>query len=144
MRIRHEDSEEGMQINLMPLIDMVFLLLIFFLVATTFARQERDLSIELPRTGAPKPLSAQPQQLIINVQADGSIVIAKEGYDLKRLGALLAQVARDEPGRQILIRADRRSLHEYFARVAALCQEVGINPANIGYLADKTQAQPIE
>ena len=134
MRIRQEQIEEEGQLNLMPLIDMVFLLLIFFLVATTFAQEERDLSIELPGTGRTSALSSPQQQLIINIQADGSIKVGTEPVEPKRLAEMLADVAVNQPSRKVLIRADERSRHKYFAGVADLCRRCGISKVNIGYL----------
>ena len=62
MRIRDTSGEEEASLNMTPLIDMVFLLLIFFLVATTFAQEERKLDIQLPATATIQPLSAPPQR----------------------------------------------------------------------------------
>ena len=137
MRIRETtQAEEEAAVNLMPLIDMVFLLLIFFLVATTFAQEERDLNIQLPGTSQARPISAPPQQLIINIQADGAPVVATQKYTYQELAELLAAVARDQPDRQVLLRADERSIHKYFAGVASLCRKVGINEIKIGYIID--------
>ena len=134
MRIRQEQTEEEGQLNLMPLIDMVFLLLIFFLVATTFAQEERDLSIKLPGTGRASALSSPQQQLIINIQADGSIKVGPERVEPNRLAEMLADVAVNQPNREVLIRADERSWHKYFAGVADLCRRCGISEVNIGFL----------
>ncbi len=135
MRIREMTVEEETGLNMTPLIDMVFLLLIFFLVATTFAQEERELEVQLPATDAqPAPLSAPPPQLIINVLADGTVKIDREVYDQKALRELLAKVARNEPGREVLIRADEQGPFRHFARVAGLCHEAGINASKIGYL----------
>ena len=142
MRIRETQSEEEAAINLMPLIDMVFLLLIFFLVATTFAQEERDLRVQLPGAALPQPLSAPPQQLIINIQSDGTPIVATRRYDYQGLAELLVRVAREQPGREVLIRADERSIHKYFAGVARICRQAGINEVKIGYILDEAQPQP--
>jgi len=135
MRIRETQVEEETGLNMTPLIDMVFLLLIFFLVATTFAQEERELEVQLPATAAqPQPLSAPPPQLIINVLADGTVRVDRQDYDRKALGELLAKVARNEPGREVLIRADEMGPFKHFAGVAGLCHEVGIAASKIGYL----------
>ena len=57
------------------------------------------------------------------------------------LSKLLGRVARDEPDRMVLIRADERSLHRYFAGVASLCRHVGINELKVGYLLQGPEAQ---
>jgi biopolymer transport protein ExbD len=91
MRIRdpHTEQEEGY--NLVPLTDMVFNLLIFFMCATTFAQVEKELSVQLPHTTASfKPLSAPPTQVIINVKEDGATVVSGKTYDRPALSELLA------------------------------------------------------
>jgi biopolymer transport protein ExbD len=137
--LRSKFHEE--EINMAPLIDMVFLLLIFFLVATSFAQEERDQRVKLPITSSPKPLSAPPRQVIINILHDGTTKVGARIYDRDKLAALLARVARDEPERMVLLRADERSLHKYFAGVASLCKSVGINELKVGYLFTGPQAQ---
>ena len=143
MRIRQRHAEEESAVNLMPLIDMVFLLLIFFLVATTFAQEERDLRVQLPPTGMPKPLSAPPQQLIINIQADGTAVVGVDTYAFEDLARLLVRAVRERPDREVLIRADERSLHLYFAQVASLCREVGIEELKVGYVIQAPKPVPV-
>ena len=142
MRIRQLDMEEDAPVNLMPLIDMVFLLLIFFLVATTFTQEERDTTVQLPGTFAPHPLSAPPSQLIINITTDGTAKIGGRTYSYKELAQVLAGVARNQPNREVLIRADDRSLHKYFAEVADLCRRVGINELRIGYVLRSSNYGP--
>ncbi len=144
MRIREEahDGEEG--VNLMPLIDMVFLLLIFFLVATTLAQEEREITVQLPGTSSHVPLSAPPPQLIINIEANGQVVIAREKYTWKQLADLLAEVAEKEPHRQILIRADKNSRHVYFAAAARFCRQVGISETRIGLVLEEIGPADLE
>jgi len=139
MRIRDPQTQGEEPINLMPLIDMVFLLLIFFLVATSFAQEERDQRVKLPMTSSPKPLSAPPRQVIVNILADGTTKVGGRAYDREKLGALLTRVAQNEPDRMVLIRADERSIHKYFAGVASLCLHSGISEVKIGYLLQGQQ-----
>ena len=133
MRIREQPGESEEGVNLMPLIDMVFLLLIFFLVATTMAQEERELGVQLPSISSAVPLSAPPPQLIINIRADGTPLISRKEYTWKQLADVLVHVARNEPHRKILVRADEESKHKYFAAVVRICRKVGIGEARIGY-----------
>jgi biopolymer transport protein ExbD len=144
MRIRDQHSDEEEPINLMPLIDMVFLLLIFFLVATTIAQDEREVSIQLPATADVQPLSAPPKQVIINIDADGTPNITGRAYDDAALLELLEDVARNEPGREVLIRADERSLHRYFARAASICRQAGVDEVKIGYILQPPSPTSVE
>ncbi len=134
MRIRDPQSEAEAPINMTSMMDMVFNLLIFFLVATTMAQEERDTAVKLPNTSQARPLSAPPQQLIINIKDDGSLVVTGKTYDAAALSQMLAEVAQKDPGRNVLIRADERSTFRHFAGVVDLCRGVGIAEAKIGYL----------
>ena len=138
MRIEAQSEEEA-PVNLMPLLDMVFLLLIFFLVATTFAQEERELSIQLPGTALSQPLSAPPKQVIINILPDGTAKVSGTVYEYDALETMLGNVARDEPHREILIRCDEQAFHKYFAEVAKICRRAGIGELKIGYILQTPQ-----
>ena len=145
MLIRQANVEEEGPINLMPLIDMVFLLLIFFLIATTFAQEERDPTIELPGTAEAEPLSAPPRQIIINIKASGEMIVDTQSYRHEdALREMLAHVARTDPQREILIRCDERAFHMYFAGVARVCREAGINEVKIGYVIKPPRAVAVQ
>ena len=144
MRFHETQTEEESALNLTSLIDMVFLLLIFFLVATTFAQEERDLRVQLPGTSKARPISAPPRQIIINIRADGGFVVGRDEMNYQALADLLTRAAKDQPDREVLIRADERSLHRHFAAVAELCRRMGISEAKIGYIIRPAQAASVE
>ena len=138
MRLRDPVAENEEPYNLVPLTDMVFNLLIFFMAATTFTQIERDMAVKLPVTSQARALSAPPQQLIVNIKDDGSTVVNGKTYDAAGLSAILADVARNDPGRNVLIRADERSTFRHFAGVVDQCRRVGIAEAKIGYLKQQS------
>jgi len=135
MRLRHMQLEEESPINMTPMIDMVFLLLIFFLLATTFAqaerKTEREKPVQLPATDSPVPLSAAPANVVINITADGKIIVGGKPYSTDQLQAMLSEMSEE---RNVLIRADERSIHRYFADVADICYKAGITELRIGYV----------
>ncbi len=135
-----EDIEEEMQINLMPLIDMVFLLLIFFLVASTFAQQERQIAIELPVASQDKPLSAPPKQLVINILADGSTVVGGRKCAAEQLQTMLTEAMQQREDRAVFIRADAGSRHGDFAAAVRACREAGVKQLKIGYIVQEPDA----
>ena len=140
MRIRDSGYEEESGINMTPLIDMVFLLLIFFLVATTIAQEERDAKVNLPQATMEKPLSAPPRQLIINILQDGQVTVAGRPVTWQQLADMLSETARTRPDQMVLIRADEKSYHMYYAAVVRICNEVGITATKIGYVLDEKRA----
>ena len=146
MRIRdaaETDGGDGGPINLTSMMDVVFNLLIFFLVATTIVQEEQDLAVKLPETAqAPRDPANPPRQLVINIRADGLLVVAGRSYDEAALSQVLAQVAMEQPARNVLIRADERSTFRHFAAVIDLCRRSGIAEARIGYLKPQAPASP--
>jgi biopolymer transport protein ExbD len=138
MRIR-ETGEAEEQANLMPLIDVVFLLLIFFLVATTVAQEELNRDVMLPNSSAAQPVSAPPPQLFINILEDGTITVGSETYTLQTVRTVIDRVARNNPDRDVVIRADAETKHKYPAGVLNMCREAGMNEAKIAYLLEGEQ-----
>ena len=134
MRLRDPVAENEEPYNLVPLTDMVFNLLIFFMAATTFTQIERDMAVKLPVTSHARALSAPPQQFIINIKDDGSLVVNGTTRGAAEVSQMLADVAKRDPGRNVLIRADERSTFRHFAGVADMCRQVGIAEAKIGYM----------
>jgi biopolymer transport protein ExbD len=136
MRIKTQFQTEAPP-NLMPLIDMVFLLLIFFLVATTFHQEELDIKAQLPGASrAIKPMSAPPPQFIVNILHDGTITVSGTPKTRKQVAEMLTHIARNDPTRNVLVRADKRSIHAHFAWVVAQARQRGIAEVNIGYIVE--------
>src|SRR3954463_9831919 len=104
MRIHDPIADSEEPFNLVPLTDMVFNLLIFFMCATTFVKLEKELGVQLPTTGASvTPLSAPPKQLIINIKQDGAVFVSAQQLDDAALGKLLTDNLRNNPDKEILI-----------------------------------------
>jgi biopolymer transport protein ExbD len=132
-----EDTDVG--ISLTSMLDVVFNLLVFFLVATTMASEEREIAVQLPGTASFRPLSAPPQQLVLNVKDDGSTIVSGRTYDPQALSQLLTKTAREDPNKVVLIRADERGPHKHFAGVARMAKQAGIKEVKIGYLVQDPQ-----
>lgn len=143
MRILESDNSGGddEQVNLMPLIDMVFLLLIFFLVATTIAQDERDKKIKLAITGAPSALSDPPQMVVINIRENGDILVNGQQKSHEQLKGILKKAKDASPPRDVLIRADHESKHKFFADVVDVCHDSGVAAINIGYVHDPSKKE---
>ena len=73
MRIRDIQAEMEEPYNLIPLTDMVFNLLIFFMAATSFTQLEKEMGVQLPKTAPFQTMSAPPKQLIINIKENLSL-----------------------------------------------------------------------
>lgn len=139
MRIKDHQDDGADPINMTPMIDMVFNLLIFFLVATTFAAEERDMNLQLATTGQPKAISELPQEIIINILEDGTVKVGARAVTGGELRKLLVEAAKATPPRKVLIRADAHSRHRSFADVVAHCHAAGVDRVNIGYAYEESK-----
>jgi len=112
MRIRDHRADDEPEINLIPLIDVMLVLLIFFVVTATFDTRS-VLKLELPRaTGEPGDTS---QALTVLVNADGRYFVGDREVlrdDLESLKTTLADVAGNDRKRPVLLRADGRTPHQ--------------------------------
>lgn len=110
MRIADHRDDDIPEINLVPLIDVVLCLLIFFVVTTTFDARS-VLKLELPRAdGQPAETQAQPLGILIN--ADGRYFVGDREVlrtDVEALKQALREVAGDDRQRTVLVRADART-----------------------------------
>lgn len=114
-------------LSITPLIDVVFLLLIFFLVATRFAEEEREIEIELPTASQALPLTAEPRELFINIDRAGRYFIEGEFRHVEAVEQLLRQAAANNPLTQtVIIRADRTADWQHVLTALDLCKKTGI------------------
>ena len=141
MRIKDPMTEGEEPYNLVPLTDMVFNLLIFFMCATTFAQIEKEMSVQLPHTTASfRPLSAPPRQLIINVREDGAAVVAGRTCNAAELADVLTSAIAKDATTSVIVRADERTIMRYFAAVAGTCRRAGVGETRISYVDDSPPA----
>jgi biopolymer transport protein ExbD len=114
-------------LTLTPLIDVVFLLLIFFLVATRFAQEDRELDVMLPAASEAKPLTVQPKEMFINVDHGGRYFVDGKTLSGDEVESVLEQAVVDNPVNQsVIIRADKRVQLDSVVFVMNACNKVGI------------------
>jgi len=125
MRIpRPPDSEIG--INMTPIIDMVFLLLIFFLVATKFADIERDVRVRPPSSRHARPIAAVPQELVINITREGRTLVAGRELNAAELEGLIAAAVAENPRQAVVVRGDKLAVLQYAVNVLDVCEKRGV------------------
>jgi biopolymer transport protein ExbD len=137
MRIKDPMNEGEEPYNLVPLTDMVFNLLIFFMCATTFAQVEKEMTVQLPHASTSfRPLSAPPRQIIINIREDGAPVIAGKTYTNQELTGVLKDALAKDASTSVIVRADERAYVKYFASVAVTCRRAGVGEARFSFIDD--------
>ncbi|MEM7205279.1 MAG: biopolymer transporter ExbD [Planctomycetota bacterium] len=106
MRLDLGNTQEG-ALNLTPLIDMVFLLLVFFLASTTFAKDEVEMDLTLPEASSGKA-ETDGHLLVINVKRDGSLTVNRRTVTLEGLRQRLRAAAAKDRDQEVLIRGDTK------------------------------------
>ncbi len=127
-----ESSGDDQFIDTSSLVDIMFILIIFFLVTMSFHEEETDMAVNLPETDL--TLSSAVQVLVINIRNDGSYYVSDKRMDLQSLNNELVEVVQRNPDQKVLVRADQNALHGQVAQAIASCRRVGISEANIGYM----------
>ncbi|MDO4549883.1 MAG: biopolymer transporter ExbD [Planctomycetia bacterium] len=127
MTVKFNKSVSLANMSLTPLIDVVFLLLIFFLISTRFDDEERLLDILLPQASEAVPLIAAPQELIVNINRQGAFYVHGKEYGLSGLEMVLSEAWGANPtGASVIIRGDRACPFGQVVAVANLCKKLGI------------------
>ena len=133
MRIRRKMEEETPIINVSSLLDVMFILLIFFLATSTLQREEHDIKVNLPERSESGSLSSASRTIVINVRKDGSYYLQNRIRSLEDVQKDLNNAVGQNPDQKVLIRGDREALHGFVAAAVGACRSAGIREANIGY-----------
>lgn len=134
MKIRKKETEleEGI-INTSSIVDIMFILIIFFLVTMTFNEAEHDIEVNLPETDS--NLSSATKAIIINCRQDGSYYLGSQRTNLAGIQQAMRELLSKNPQQKVLIRGDKNALHGHVAAAIATCRASGIQDANIGYVS---------
>jgi len=117
---------EAAAMQLAPMIDIVFLLLIFFIVTWQFTRSETELSVSVPTAEEGADPTRQRGEIIINVLADGAIRVEGLNVNLEQLREKLSAIARQHKNQPVRIRGDGGVAYQRIVEVIDTCQKSGI------------------
>jgi biopolymer transport protein ExbD len=131
MKFRHKQTEE-LELNLTPLIDVVFLLLIFFMVSTTF-QKESEISLQLPKS-TDEPVETSPEKYEIVVNASGRYFINDTelvNTDIETLRQALFDLTNGQRDIPITIRADAQTPHQSVVTAMDAAAQLGLSRLSI-------------
>ncbi len=125
--IKLPHSQALSNLSLTPLIDVVFLLVIFFLVTSRFSEEERRMDINVPDATAAQPLIAVPKELIININKAGEYYVGDQQYTADELKQRIKAHWQSNPTKNnVVVRADRDCRFEPIFFCVDTCRQVGI------------------
>ncbi len=123
--------DEQPVLNLTPMIDIVFLLMIFFMVGTQFTEMEKKIELRVPEVADRGALTAAPDRRVINVYHGGMITLDKEPVTLDELTSQLAAARAQYDDLGVVVRGDARGEFQLVASVLNACKQAGIRDLGI-------------
>lgn len=132
MPVQIKKGLSGSSLSLTPLIDVVFLLLIFFLVTTRFEEEERDMAVNLPKASAAEPTIFQGKEIFVTITPEGEYFLEGKQYSAASLENKLKSLYENNPGKQkVKIRADEKSRTSHLVTVMNACNQANIRDYTI-------------
>ena len=138
MRFKTESSAGNGIINISSMIDVMFILIIFFLVTTTFKEEEIDHLVKLPTDKRNQSLTQSKGNLLkINIRENGAYLVMGTQMTEEQLSTWMEGEIKRKPELKVLIRCDENSKHLYLANVMSICRHVGVPKANIAVRTER-------
>lgn len=126
MRVKRRQDDGTLEVQMAPLIDCVFLLLVFFLVATTMKKKEREIQVTLPSSSTALFTEQGLNQIAIGVNIDGDFYLNGDKIGREALKSKLREEAFKEHPPRVRIDADQDAKYVHLVEILDLCQFEGL------------------
>ena len=126
MPLKVEPLEEP-YLNMTPMVDVILNLLIFFMIGSRFVEDERQVDIQLPSVSHAQPLTAPPREIVINVYADGRMIVDQKPVSAENLENMLSDARSRYADQAVLIRGDGKGSYQSIMDVLSICQKAKIH-----------------
>ena len=123
-RGRYRPEQIGFQV--VPMIDILFLLLCFFVTSQIYTEWETEIDIKLPTAVTGTLPGRLPGEIILNLREDGTVVVNRQVLDSAGLMRLMQRLVALFPGQPVIIRADKKTPYEHVIKVLDLCRQSDI------------------
>jgi biopolymer transport protein ExbD len=127
MPLKVADPTSEPTLNLTPMIDIVFLLIIFFMVGTQFSKQERQYEVQVPAVSDAPPLTSRPDEIVVNVAPDGQVSIRNEQMTIDTLEQRLKLARENYSDQTVVVRGSGPDPYQNVMDVLAACHRAKIN-----------------
>jgi biopolymer transport protein ExbD len=137
MKFRQRAAPTVLGFQIAPMVDVLLVLLCFFIVTWSFARKEMELDVKVPTAENAKESNPVVNQTVINVKVDGTIVWNRKTVTHDELLSRLRELAGLFPDYAIILRGDRGARYEYILKVMDICRDANI--WNVAFAAGKAE-----
>jgi biopolymer transport protein ExbD len=135
MNLRSRAQLHHPGIQLAPLVDVLLLLLIFFLLTWNAARNENELDVKVPKASAAKDKPAPIGDVVVNVKTDGNVVVNRRTLTSAELTELLKGLVQLNSEQAVVIRGDEAGAYKNIIGVLNICTEAGVT--NVAFATAK-------
>lgn len=126
MNFRKNSKQDQVGFQIAPMLDVVFLLLCFFVTTQLFSQWETEIDITLPTAESGDVPQRLPGEVIVNVLEDGAMVINGKSLQAGELQAMMGRLVELFPGQPVIVRADRDTAYKHVVRVLDICRQSDI------------------
>jgi biopolymer transport protein ExbD len=128
MRRRNRGTEEELEINLTPMLDVTFIMLIFFIVTASFVKES---GIDVNRPGAATAEKKERGNILVAITEQGQVWIDKRPVDVRAVRANIERLHAENPQGSVVIQADRNSKNGLLVSVMDAAREAGVYNVSI-------------
>jgi biopolymer transport protein ExbD len=141
MKFGHSAPELSDSIQMAPLIDIVFLTLVFFMVTSVYGALESEVDITLPTADTAVQTERNRGEIFINLREDGAIVVNDREHSIPELQELLERVSEYFPGGAVIIRGDQSAQLGRAIEVLDCCRKADIQNVSFAALEPPREAR---
>ncbi len=133
MAKRHAQQQDETEINITPMLDIVFIMLIFFIVTTSFVKES---GIEVNRPKAQQASKKPSANIFIAINEAGIVYMEKREVDIQRVRANVERMLAEAPEAQVMIQADQAAKHGIVVKVMDQVKAAGIDKISVSAESD--------
>lgn len=126
MNFRKNKTNRAAPLQMTALMDVVFLLLCFFVTSSVFSQWETEIAISLPTAKSATVPGRMPGEIILNVAEDGVVTVNGQILSTEEVTERLARIAKLFPGQSVVIRADKATNYESLVKVIDACRAADV------------------
>ena len=137
MNLRRRAKPDVLGFQIAPMVDILLVLLCFFILTWNFARKEMELDVKVPTAENGGEPRLEVNQTVLNLKADGSLVMNTKPISYDQLGDKMTTLAKINPDYAIILRGDRNVRYEHIVNVMDICREANI--WNVAFATGKVE-----
>jgi biopolymer transport protein ExbD len=126
MKFRKRAEPHVLGFQIAPMVDVLLVLLCFFILTWNFARKEMELDVKVPTAEHGGEPAMDVNQTVLNLKSDGSLVMNTRPVSYEELGQKMTALAKINKDYAIILRGDENVPYRYVARVLDVCRGAGI------------------